>query len=162
MLRAILLLAVFVFSLAACGDDPAGPIGPNLVGTYVGTWTITVEEPGLDPAVQVCAGSVTVSEHSGRVFEGTFSQSAGEDCEDATGFVTGVVTEDGAVRVLLGASGGGGPAFEESTGCNILSADDAYTGAYSAGTLSFDTSLTALCPESGNATVVWTFAFSGS
>jgi hypothetical protein len=162
MRLAFVCFTVAILSIAACGDDPAGPTGPNLVGTYDGNWTITVEEPGLDPTVQVCAGSVTVSEHSGRVFEGTFSQTASEDCEDATGFVTGVVTEDGAVRVLLGASGGGGPAFEESTGCNIVSADDAYTGAYAEGTLSFDTSLTALCPDTGNVPVVWTFAFSGS
>lgn len=159
---AVLFSTVAILSLTACGDDPVAPIGPNLVGTYDGTWTITVEEPGLDPTVQVCAGSVTVSEHSGRIFEGTFSQAASEDCEDAAGFVTGTITADADVRVLLGASGGGGPAFEEATGCNIVSADDAYTGAYSEGTLSFDTSLTALCPESGNATVVWTFAFSGS
>ena len=162
MRLAFLCITVGMLSLVACGDDPVGPIGPNLVGTYNGTWTITVEGPGLEPTVQVCAGSVTVTEHSGRIFEGTFSQAASEDCEDATGFVTGTVTADGDVRVLLGASGGGGPAFEESTGCNIVSADDAYTGAYSEGTLSFDTSLTALCPESGDIPVVWTFAFSGS
>jgi hypothetical protein len=162
MRRAFLLLAVVVFSLTACGDDPAGPAGPNLVGTYDGTWTTTVDRPGLEPTVEICAGRVTVTEQSDEFFEGTFSQFASEDCEDATGYVTGVVTEDGEVTVLVGASGGGGPAFEESTGCTILSADDSYTGAYSEGTLSFDTSLTALCPESGNATVVWTFAFSGS
>ena len=162
MRLSLLFITVGMLSLVACGDDPVGPIGPNLVGTYNGTWTITVEGPGLEPTVQVCAGSVTVTEHSGRIFEGTFSQAASEDCEDATGFVTGTVTADGDVRVLLGASGGGGPAFEESTGCNIVSADDAYTGAYSEGTLSFDTSLTALCPESGDIPVVWTFAFSGS
>ena len=162
MRRALALFTVGTIALAACGDDTTGPIGPNLVGTYDGTWTITEEEPGLEPAIQVCPGEVTVTEHSGRVFEGTFSQFAGEDCEDATGFVTGVVTEDGAVTVVLGASGGGGPAFEESTGCTILSADDSYTGSYSEGTLSFETSLSALCPQRGNATVVWTFAFSGS
>jgi len=135
MRRALVLFTVGTISLAACGDDTTGPIGPNLVGTYDGTWTATEEEPGLEPVVQVCPGDVRVNEHSGRVFEGTFSQFANDDCEDADGFVTGVVTEDGAVSVLLGASGGGGPAFEESTGCNILR---------------------------GNATVVWTFAFSGS
>ena len=159
----LLSVSVAMLTLAACADDDLmAPVGPNLVGTYDGTWTITEEEPGLDPVVQVCPGDVRVNEHSGRVFEGTFSQFANDDCEDADGFVTGVVTEDGAVSVLLGASGGGGPAFEESTGCNILSADDSYTGSYSEGTLSFDTSLSALCPDRGNATVVWTFAFSGS
>jgi len=162
MRLAFLCITVGMLSLVACGDDPVGPIGPNLVGTYNGTWTITVEGPGLEPTIQVCAGSVTVTEHSGRVFEGTFSQAASEDCEAATGFVTGTVTEGGDVTVLLGASGGGGPAFEESTGCNILSAEDSYTGSYSEGTLSFETSLSALCPQRGNATVVWTFDFSGS
>jgi len=152
-----------MLSLAACGDDgPTGPIGPSLIGEYDGTWTITVEGPGLEPTIQVCAGSVTVTEHSGRVFEGTFSQTASEDCEVATGVVTGVVTEDGAVTVVLGASGGGGPAFEESTGCTLLSADDSYSGTYADETLSFATSLTARCPESGNTTVIWTFAFTGS
>ena len=162
MRPAFLCITVGMLSLAACGDDPTGPIGPNLVGTYNGTWTTTVEGPGLEPTVQVCAGSVTVTEHSGRVFEGTFSQAASEDCEDATGFVTGTVTADGAVTVLLGASGGGGPGFEESTGCNIVSADDSYTGSYAEETLSFETSLTALCPETENIPVVWTFAFTGS
>jgi hypothetical protein len=152
-----------MLSLTACwGDDPTGPIGPNLVGAYNGTWTITVEGPGLEPTIQVCAGRVTVTEHSGRVFEGTFSQTASEDCEAATGFVTGTITADGAVTVLLGASGGGGPAFEESTGCTILSADNWYSGSYAEETLSFETSLTARCEETGSIPVVWTFTFTGS
>jgi hypothetical protein len=110
MRLAFLCITVGMLSLAACGDDgPTGPIGPNLVGTYEGTWTITVEGPGLEPTIQVCVGEVTVTEHSGRVFEGTFSQTASEDCETATGFVTGTVTDDGEVTVRLGASGGGWP-----------------------------------------------------
>lgn len=161
MRRAFLCFAVAMFSLAACGDDPTGPIVPNLVGAHDGTWTVTVDRPGLEPTVEVCAGRVTVTEQSDGFFEGTFSQFASEDCENATGYVTGVVTEDGEVTVLVGASGGGGPAFEESTGCTILSADDSYTGSYSEETLSFETSLTALCPESGTTDVVWTFAFTG-
>ncbi|GAF79245.1 unnamed protein product, partial [marine sediment metagenome] len=36
------------------------------------------------------------------------------------------------------------------------------TGSYAEETLSFETSLTALCPETGNIPVVWTFAFTGS
>ena len=160
---AFLCITVGMLSLAACGDDdPTGPIGPNLVGSYDGTWTITVERPGLEPTIQVCDGVVTVTEQSGGVFEGTFSQTASEDCEAATGFVTGAVTADGAVTVLLGASGGGGPGFEESTGCTILSADGSYSGSYDEETLSFETSLTARCEETGSITVVWTFAFSGS
>ena len=163
MRPAFLCFTVGLLALAACGDDdPTGLMTPNLVGTHDGTWTVTVQRPELEPTTQFCAGRVTVTEQSDGIFEGTFSQTASEDCEDATGFVTGVVTADGAVTVLLGASGGGGPAFEESTGCNIVSADDAYTGSYAEETLSFETSLTALCPETENIPVVWTFAFSGS
>jgi hypothetical protein len=163
MRLAFLCVTVGILALAACGDnDPTGPAAPNLVGAYDGTWTVTVEGPGLETTTQVCPGTVTVTEQSGGVFEGTFSQSASEGCDAGSGFVTGAVAADGAVSLLLGASGGGGPAFEESTGCTILSADDRYTGSYAEGALSFETSLTAQCPESGSVTVVWTFAFSGS
>lgn len=151
---------VGVLSLAACGDDdPTGLGYPNLVGVHDGTWTTTVEGSGLETTTQVCAGSVTVTDQSGGAFEGTFTQSASEDCDAASGFVTGAITTDGTVTILLGASGGGGPAFEESTGCTIISADGSYSGSYSDGNLSFETSLTARCPESGSVDVVWTFAF---
>jgi len=155
-------VTVAALMLAACGDDPTGPVPPNVVGTYVGTWTVTVEGPGLEPTIDTCGGSVTVGEQSGRTFQGTFSQDASEDCDAASGFVTGTITTDGEVSVLLGASGGGGPGFEESTGCTILAAEDRYTGAYVGGTLSFDTGLTAVCPDTGDITVTWTFAFEGS
>lgn len=151
-------VTVAILALAACGDDPTGPV----VGTYDGTWTVTVEGQGLEPTTDVCAGTVTVAEQSGRVFEGTYTQVASDVCDAGNGFVTGTVTADGEVALLLGASGGGGPAFEESTGCTLLSADDWYVGSWTAGTLSFETSLTALCPETGDVTLTWTYAFEGS
>jgi hypothetical protein len=160
MQLAFLCVTVGILSLAACGDDdPTGPAAPNLIGVHDGTWTTTVEGSGLETRTQVCAGEVTVTEQSGGLFEGTFSQTASEDCDAGTGFVTGSVTADGTVTILLGASGGGGPAFEESTGCTILSADGSYSGSYAEGMLSFETSLTARCPETGSVNVVWTFAF---
>lgn len=163
MRRAFLLFTVGMISLAACSDDDPTGLGlPNLVGTYDGSWTVTVEGPGLDPTVEICPGSVTVDEQSAETFEGTFSQTAAGECEAGAGFVTGVITADGAVTILLGASGGGGPAFEESTGCTLLSAENSYTGFYAGDILSFDTSLTARCPESGDTTVTWTYAFEGS
>jgi len=158
MRLAPLCLGVGLLTLAACGDDPTGPA----VGTYDGTWTVTVEGPGLEPTIDVCGGSVTVTEQSGSTFEGTFSQAASEDCDAASGFVTGTITPEGEVSLLLGASGGGGPGFEESTGCTILSADGWYTGSWAATTLAFETSLTAVCPDTGDVTVTWTFAFEGS
>ncbi len=163
MRRTYFWFTVAALLLAACGDDDStGPNVPNLLGTYEGTWTTTVEGSGLETSVFVCPGTVTVTDQSTGVFEGTFSQTGTEDCEAGDGFVTGTYTADGAITVLLGAPGGGGPAFEESTGCTIVTADDRYTGAYADGTLSFDPSLTARCPESGDVDVVWTFAFDGS
>jgi len=149
--------------LAACGDDdPTGLGFPNVIGTYTGNWTTTVEGAGLDTRTEVCPGTVTVTEQSGGGFEGTFTQSEIGECSAGDGFVTGSVTGDGTVTVLLGASGGGGPAFEESTGCTIQSAEGSYRGAWVDGELAFDTSLTARCPESGDTDVIWTFAFAGS
>ncbi len=162
MRLAFICVSVGVFTLAACGDDPTGPVPPNLVGTYDGTWTVTVEGPGIEPTADVCGGAVTVGEQSGGTFQGTYSQTADADCDAANGFVTGTVTADGEISVLLGASGGGGPGFEESTGCTIQSAENRYTGSFIDGTLSFDTSLTAVCPDTGDVTVTWTFAFEGS
>ncbi|MEJ2482332.1 MAG: hypothetical protein P8049_04230 [Gemmatimonadota bacterium] len=163
MRRAIFCLTLGVLSLAGCGDDDPTGLGlPDLVGNYEGSWTVTVEGPGLEPTIELCAGTVTVTEQSAEVFEGTFSQAAGGECEAGTGFVTGAVTADGAVTILLGASGGGGPGFEESTGCTLLSAESSYTGFYSADVLSFETSLTARCPETGDLVLTWTYAFEGS
>lgn len=159
---AFLGVTVGLLTLAACGDDATGPALPNLVGTYTGAWTVTVEGAGLDPTTEICPGAVTVAEQSGGAFQGSYTQAESEGCDAASGFVTGTVTADGAVSILLGASGGGGPGFEESTGCTIQSAEDRYTGAWADGTLSFDTSLTALCPDSGDVVVTWTFAFAGT
>ena len=152
-----------ILLLAACGDDdPTGLGFPNVVGTYDGNWTTTVEGEGLDTTAEICPGTVTVTEQSGSAFEGTFSQSEIGECSAGDGFVTGTITADGSVTVLLGASGGGGPAFEESTGCTIQSAEGSYRGTWADGELTFDTSLTARCPESGDTDVIWTFAFAGS
>jgi hypothetical protein len=157
---AVPFITVTVLSIAACGgDDPTGPAGLNLLGSYEGRWTTTVEGSGLETTTDVCAGEVTVTEQSGGFFEGTFSQAESENCDAATGFVTGAVTADGTVTVLLGASGGGGPAFEESTGCTIVSSDGSYSGTYEEGALSFGLSLTARCPETGTTDVIWTFSF---
>jgi len=157
-----LLVTFGALVLAACGDDATGPAPPNLVGAYDGTWTVTVEGSGLETTTEDCAGTVSITEQSGGAFQGAFSQAASEICDAASGSVTGTVTSDGGVSLLLGASGGGGPGFEESTGCTILSADDRDVGSWADGTLSFDTSLTAECPESGSTPVTWTFAFAGS
>ncbi len=163
MRLAFLFVTVGTLSIAACGgDDPTGPTTPNLVGVYDGTWTTRVEGSGLETTTDICAGEVTVTEQSGGYFEGTFSQTASQDCDAATGFVTGSITADGTVTVLLGASGGGGPAFEESTGCTIVSTDGSYSGSYEQGALSFGFSLTARCPDTGSVDVVWTFSFTGS
>jgi hypothetical protein len=163
MRLAFLCVTAGLLSLAACGDDdPTGPATPNLVGSYDGSWTTTVEGSGIETTTVTCTGNVTVTEQSGGVFEGTFSQSAGEDCDAGDGFVTGTIASDGSVTVLLGASGGGGPAFEESTGCTIQSAEGSYRGSYADGMLSFDTSLTARCPDTGSVDVVWTFSFTGT
>lgn len=163
MRLARICLSVSVFAFAACGDDDPTGLGlPDLVGVYEGNWTVTLEGPGLDPAIEICPGRVTVDEQSAETFEGTFAQEAIGECEAGSGFVTGVVTADGAVTILLGASGGGGPAFEESTGCTLLTAENSYTGFYAGDVLSFDTSLTARCPDTGDVTVTWTYAFEGS
>lgn len=162
MRLASLCFTIGLLNLAACGDDPAGPTPPNLVGTYDGSWAVTVEGPGLEPTVDVCGGTVTVEEQSGGAIQGTFTQAESVDCDAAAGFVTGTVTTDGEVSLLLGASGGGGSGFEESTGCTILTAEDRYTGSFVGDTLSFDTALNAVCPDSGDVTVTWTFAFEGS
>lgn len=157
---AVFFTTVSVLSIAACGgDDPTGPAVPDLVGVYDGTWTTTVEGSGLETTTDVCVGEVTVTEQSGGFFEGTFSQAESEGCEAANGFVTGAITTDGTVTVLLGASGGGGPAFEESTGCTIVSSDSSYSGTYDGGALSFGLSLTARCPDTGSVDVIWTFSF---
>lgn len=163
MRRRFLLVTLGILTLAACGDDDPTGLGiPNVIGTYAGTWTTTVEGEGLDTTMEVCPGSVTVTEQSGGAFEGTFTQSEIGECSAGDGFVTGTVTTDGSVTVLLGASGGGGPAFEESTGCTIQSADGSYRGTWVDGELTFDTSLTARCPETGDTDVIWTFDFAGS
>ena len=160
---AISIALVGIISLVACSDDDPTGLGlPNLVGTYEGSWTVTVQGPGLEPTVETCPGSVTVDEQSAEVFEGTFSQTAVGECEAGSGFVTGAVMADGAVTILLGASGGGGPAFEESTGCTLLSAESSYTGFYAGDVLSFDTSLTARCPDSGDTILTWTYSFEGT
>jgi len=160
MRNVVLFITVTALSVVGCWkDDPIGPTGPNLVAVYEGTWTTTVEGEGLETTANACAGTVTITEQSGGVFEGTYSQAGSENCDAESGFVTGLVSEDGSVTVLLGASGGGGPAFEESTGCTILSADDRYSGSYDQGALSFDFSLTARCPDTGSTDVIWTFAF---
>jgi hypothetical protein len=149
-------------ALSACGDDPTGPRPPNLVGTYDGSWSVTVEGPGVEPMAEACPGAVSVTDQAGGAFEGTYTQAASEGCDAASGFVTGTVTSDGTVSMLLGASGGGGPGFEESTGCTLLSAEDRYTGSWTDGALEFETHLTALCPETGDVTVTWTYAFAGA
>jgi hypothetical protein len=154
---------LLILLLAACGDDnPTGLGFPNLIGGYEGNWTTTVEGEGLDTTTEICPGTVNVTEQSGGAFEGTFSQTEVGECSAGDGFVTGTVTTSGTVTVLLGASGGGGPAFEESTGCTIQSAEGSYRGTWVEGELAFDTSLTARCPESGDTAVIWTFAFAGS
>jgi hypothetical protein len=163
MRRLLCCIPLVVLALTACSDDDPTGLGlPDLVGTYDGNWTVTVDGPGLEPTIEICPGSVTVDEQSAETFEGTFSQSAAGECEAGAGFVTGVITADGAVTILLGASGGGGPAFEESTGCTLLSAENSYTGFYAGDVLSFDTNLTARCPDTGDVTVAWTYAFEGS
>ena len=149
-----------VVSLTACwDDDPVGPDAPDLVGTFQGAWTHTISGEGLETTVRTCAGDITVTEQSGAVFNGVFSQTASEDCDEASGFVDGIIRSDGTMTVILGASGGGGSAFEESTGCTIVSAAPAYAGTYVAGTISLETSLTARCPGTGDADVMFTFAF---
>lgn len=168
---AVLTLVIgLVATLAGCGgesgDEPMGPTIPDIVGSYSGTWTLTVEnrETG-DSASVTCPGSITVDSQSEGTFSGSYRIEAQGDCDTSdSGTVSGSVRSDGGVDLTLGSGSGSTADFEDITGCTLTSGDNRLTGNASGGSMAVDAQFFADCPDQSGGTFSsrWVFEFNGS
>jgi hypothetical protein len=165
-----MLRAVLALPLGACGgDDPAGPsqLIPDIVGSYQGDWTyiLAYAPPGGDEDL-VCPGTLDIaSQTRGGTFAGAWTQFlTSEDCNEASGTLSGIVAPGGAITVVsLSSDGGGsGGTLEEVTGgeCVATRFDDGYRGSSGDGSFEISYAISGEC-GSGQA-VSWVTEFAGS
>ncbi|MCL7960701.1 MAG: hypothetical protein M8861_10940 [marine benthic group bacterium] len=164
------VLMVLILSICACGGDDSSAPGeetPYIVGSYQGAWhsILAYAPPGDDQDV-VCPGALSVdSQGPNGTFTGAWTQrSAGENCNEVSGTLSGIVSPGGAVTVVsLSVDGGGsGTTLEELTDGNCVATrrDDAYRG--SADGTAFEISY-AISGDCGAGTEVsWVTVFSGT
>lgn len=129
------------------GSGPTGPQFPDVRGTWAGTWSLEarVVETG-DVFTAASPGSVSITSQSGVSFSGSFLIRSTNTCDDESGTVQETVRQDGGITLGIDVPGGDPNAFEDLTGCVILSGDGAFTGIVSGNAISFDASFTNDCP----------------
>lgn len=147
------------------GEGITGPTIPNIVGSYSGDWSLTVEDQETgDSATASCPGSVNVDSQSQGSFSGSYRIDAAGDCDTSdSGTVAGEVRSDGGVNLSLGSASGSSSDFEEITGCTVTSGDSQLTGSVN-GSMSIDAQFYADCPDGSGGTFPtrWVMRFSGS
>jgi hypothetical protein len=164
------LWALLAFPLGACGgDNPAGASEaiPDIVGLYQGNWTyvLAYNPPDGDEDL-VCPGTMAIaSQTPNGTFTGAWTQlNSSEDCNEASGTLSGVVAPGGAITVVsLSSDGGGaGSTLEEVTGgeCVATRFDDGYRGSAGGGSFEISYAISGECGQ-GRA-VSWVTAFAGS
>lgn len=162
-----LLSAVLVVLTAACGgDDPTGPSIPDIIGSYGGEWSLTVENRNTgESATVTCPGSITVDSQTEESFSGSYRIDAEGDCDTSdSGTVDGDVRSDGGINLSLGSASGSTADFEDITGCTVTEGDSELTGNISGGSMTIDAEFFADCPDGSGGTFPsrWVFEFSGS
>lgn len=165
-----LLAGVAVLTVGACGngggDDVTGPTIPNIVGSYSGDWTLTVENRNTGESASVsCPGNINIDSQNEGSFSGSYNINAAGDCDTSdSGTVAGQVRSDGGVNLGLGSASGSSASFEDITGCTVTSGDNQLTGNVSGGTMNIDAEFFADCPDNAGGTFPtrWVFEFSGS
>lgn len=162
-------LALLVLS-AACGDeDPAGPTGPppDIVGSYEGNWSFrfTYTSSGAEDEI-LCPGVTNIlTQRPDGTFTGTWTeQPAGEDCNESSGTLSGIVDPDGDVTIvsLVSDVPGGGTTLEEFTEgeCVTTATGDAYRGEADGSTFRISYTIGGDCASGGS--VEWVTTFSGT
>lgn len=163
------LFTILVLVLGACGGDgPADPSQPtpDIVSPYQGDWTyILAYAPAGDDQDLVCPGTLTVdSQTPNGTFTGTWTQQlTSDDCNEASGTLSGIVAPDGAITVVsLSSNGGGsGSTLEEVTEgeCVATRIDDAYRGSADGNTFEISFAISGECSQ--DRAVSWVTAFLG-
>ena len=163
------LFTTLVVLLGACGGDssadPPQP-APEIEGPYRGDWTyILAYAPAGDDQDLVCPGTLTVVlQRADGTFTGTWTQQlTSDDCNEASGTLSGIVAPDGAITVVdLRSNGGGsGTTLEEVTDgdCVATRADDAYRGSADGSTFEISYAISGECSQ--DRAVSWVTAFLG-
>ena len=165
-----MLLAVFTFSVCACGgDDPSAPDEqtPYIVGYYQGAWhSVLAYAPAGNDQDVVCPGALSVDSQGGDgTFTGTWTQRNGsENCNEVSGTLSGIVSPGGAVTVVsLSVDGeGSGTTLEELTEGNCVATrrDDAYRGSADGSAFEISYAISGDCGEGTE--VSWVTVFSGT
>lgn len=163
----LLLAAALVALTAGCGGDgPTGPTIPDIVGSYGGDWSLTVENRDTgESATVTCPGSITVDSQSEGSFSGSYRIDAEGDCDTSdSGTVDGDVRSDGGINLTLGSASGSTADFEDITGCTVTEGDSELTGSVSGGSMTIDAEFFADCPDGSGGTFPsrWVVEFSGS
>ena len=134
ILIAVAAVAAVATAGIACDDEPSGPGAaglPDIVGTYGGTWEITIEVPASgQAAVFTCPGIAGVSslEPDGS-FTGVWTQGTAPNCTVEFGSLAGRVMPDAALTISE-FTNESGLTFEESTGgqCTLQPGAESYSG----------------------------------
>ena len=162
--------ALLLALLAACGgDEPGGPAEPppDIVGSYAGNWSFRFTYTSSGAVDEVICPGVTdiLMQRSDGSFAGTWSEQAeGEDCNESSGTLSGIVESDGDVTIvsLVSDVPGGGTTLEEFTGgeCVTSSSGDAYRGEADGNTFRISYTIGGDC--AGGGSVEWVTTFSGT
>lgn len=156
-IRLQLTLLATLAAVAACGGGgdggPTGPTGPDIRGTYTGSpprghsFSIRLGED--DPSVIGCAGAVVVTSSSGGNFGGTFriDPCALLGVNQAISIpMSGTVEESGAVRFVVAGQEGIIQGLQEE-GCEVVEAEDAFTGTVENGSFTAQIAADFTCPD---------------
>jgi hypothetical protein len=166
-MRAGLGVALIALLVACSGDDTSGPSepAPDVIGTYEGDWSFrfTYTSSGGEEEV-ICPGalSIVIQKPDG-TFTGTWTeQPEGEDCNESSGTLSGIIEPGGEVTIVSLKSDvdGGGTTLEEYTDgeCATTGAADTYRGVADGSSFQISYTIVGECGAAGPVEWVTTFA----
>ncbi|MBW3660016.1 MAG: hypothetical protein KY397_00070 [Gemmatimonadetes bacterium] len=158
------LVALAVVAGCGGGDDgPTGPDGPDIRGTYTGTHTFSIQIADNPPIDLRCPGGIIVTSSRGGFFSGSLRIDPCPQLEVEAPISTtlsGTVQSDGNVRFVVIGQGALVEGLQEE-GCELIEADEAFTGTVQAATFSASLQARVRCQDvEGDVLVTW--AFQGS
>lgn len=137
---------------AACGGDGGGPMGnqgPDVRGTYEGTYTIEATTDGNPLITGMCPGRIVVTQSSGGNFSGSVRIDPCGILGNIQTLVTpfsGTVQEDGSVRFTVALLVEALLAALQQEGC-VADIEEAFTGSITGTTFAAGIGADVMCPD---------------